>query len=455
MSTVVGAPLRRQVRTVPLHRLAVMLWKDPVNGMAEIGRKAAGDVVRLNLGPFRPYLVSHPDHVRHVLKTNWRNYVRKGMFWDPLERLLGRSILGDGPEWESSRKILQPLFTARYVTSLAEQLARIIDDGVGALERYARAGEPIDVAIELGRVVNLSVIQVLFGGRLSAEDADRVAPAYETAATSFGLRMLMPFLPYSIPVPGDRRFMAAVKTINEVVLPVIARARQERSDGNDIISALCRSRKDDGGELDDKQLRDDLVSIYGAASETTAMALTWLWPLLHDHPEVAARLQDEVDRVVGDGPVLPDHLPRLTYMKMVLQELLRLYPSGWMLPRLVVQSEEVGGVVLKAGSQVLLSPYTTHRLDEFWDRPLDFDPERFAPGNDRLRHRYAYFPFGGGPHTCLGQHLFYIEAPFVIGNILRRFRPELVYAGPYVPVPAPSVRPKQRVRMLLHFRRTS
>ncbi|WP_214107967.1 cytochrome P450 [Acrocarpospora catenulata] len=423
--------------------------RDPVNGLAEIGMASGGEIVRLDLGLFRPYLISHPDHVQHVMKGNWSNYRREGMFWKPLERLLGNSILGDGPGWESSRKILQPLFTARYVTALSEDLADTINEGFEALRPHEKSGEPIDTAAEMGRVVNKAVIKVLFGSRISDTDADRVAPAYSTAATSFAFRMLFPSAPYSIRVPGDRRFLDSIKTIDEVMFPVIEQARRERSEGKDIVSALCQSRDEKGAEIGTQQMRDDLVSIYGAASETTGMALTWLWPVLAENPEVEAKLREEIDRVVGRGPVRPAHLPDLTYTKMVLQELLRLYPSGWMLPRMVAETEELGGVRLKAGSQVLISPYATHRLAEFWERPLVFDPERFSPENQERRHRWAYFPFNGGPHVCLGQHLFYIEAPLMVAALMSRYRPVLVNPGTFKPLPAPSVRPGRTVEMAL------
>ncbi|GES02772.1 cytochrome P450 [Acrocarpospora corrugata] len=420
-----------------------------MNGLAEIGMASGGEIVRLDLGAFRPYLISHPDHVQHVMKGNWSNYLREGMFWKPLERLLGHSILSEGPGWESSRKILQPLFTARYVTALSEGLADTINEGFEALRPYEQSGKPIDAGAEMARVVNKAVVKVLFGSRISDLDADRVAPAYTTAATSFGFRMLFPSAPYSIKVPGDRRFLASIKTIDDVMLPVIEQARREQSEGKDIVSALCQARDEQGEEISVQQIRDDLVSIYGAASETTGTALTWLWPVLGEHPEVAAKLREEIDRVVGRDPVHPSHLPDLKYTKMVLQELLRLYPSGWILPRMAMATEEFGGVRIKAGSQVLISPYATHRLEEFWDRPLVFDPERFAPENQERRHRWAYFPFGGGPHLCLGQHLFYIEAPLMVAAILSRYQPVLVDPGPFKPLPAPSVRPARKVEMAL------
>jgi cytochrome P450 len=418
--------------------------------LTNMALEAEGGVARIDVGPFRPYLVSHPDHVQQVLKTDWANFVREGMFWRPLRRVTGRSILGEGEAWESSRRILQPLFTARYTASLGEDMAAVITGCMAELDEYARTGRLVEGGYQMTTIVNQAVIKVLFGGRIARDTAERLAPEFATCATSIHFRLLLPFLPYSIKIPGDRAFLAAAKKIDEIVLPLIEQARASGDTGaTEIVSALLAARIREDGDADVQQVRDDLVSIYGAASETTAMTLTWLWSVLHDHPDVNAKLLEEIDRVVGEGPVRPEHVERLAYLRMVLHELLRLYPSAWIIPRQAVAGTEIGGVRIKAGSQVLISPFTTHRLAEFWERPLEFDPERWAPERHPRRHRYSFIPFGAGPHVCLGQPLFHLEAPLVIANLLSRFRVELTNPQRLTLVPGASVRPKEKLMLRL------
>jgi cytochrome P450 len=436
-------------QVVPFYRAIPRLIKDPVTELARMGTEAAGRIVRLDLGPFRPYLVSHPDHVQQVLKTDWTSFAREGMFWRPVQRVTGHSILGEGERWESARKILQPLFTARYTASLAEDMADIISECIVELDDYASTGRLVDGGHQMTTIVNQAVIKVLFGGRISRDTAERLAPEFTTCATSIGFRLLVPFAPYSIKVPGDRAFLRAAKKIDEIVYPLIEQAHRENTRSNEVVSALLTARIEQEGTADLQQVRDDLVSIYGAASETTAMSLTWLWSLLHDHPDVNARLREEIEQVVGDEPVRPAHVARLPYLRMVLQELLRVYPSAWIIPRQAVADTEIGGVRIKAGSQVLVSPYTTHRLSEFWDRPTEFDPDRWANEKTERRHRYSFIPFGAGPHVCLGQHLFYVEAPLVIANLLSRYRPVLTNPQKLTPVPGASVRPKEKLLLRL------
>ncbi|GAA1513890.1 cytochrome P450 [Sphaerisporangium rubeum] len=451
MPFVGGVPRIRHAVRGTLTRAMPRLAREPADSLASLGVAAGGDVVRLRLGPFRPYLVTHPDHVQHVLRGNWTNYVREGMFWRPLNRLLGDGILGDGDTWAGSRKILQQVFTAKYVTSLAGAIAATIDTRVAELDRHASTGRPVDAAREMAAIVNQSVVRVLFGDAISREDSERLITAYHTADAAVSFRLLMPFLPYGIRVPGDRAFLAAVRTVDDVVLPVIRRrAAGTGADGDDVVSALCRAHAADGVDgVDERRVRDDLVSVYAAASETTATTLTWLWPVLDAHPEVADALCDEIADVVGSGPARPEHVPQLRYTMMVLSEVMRLYPAGWLFPRMAVADDVIGGTRVRAGSMVLISPYVTHRLEEFWDRPLEFDPTRFEPGRAERRHRYSYFPFGGGAHQCLGRHLFTMDAPLIVASLLSRYRPVLLGEGPYTPAPTALLRPARRVRLRL------
>ncbi|MEV4745587.1 cytochrome P450 [Streptosporangium sp. NPDC049248] len=438
------------MRSVSIRRALPKLYREPAAALAEFAREAGGEVVRLELGPFRPYLVTHPDHVQQVMRVEWTNYQRLGMFWRPLERIFGHSIMSDGEHWQNSRKVLQPLFTTRYVATITEEVARRVAGRVREWDEYADSGRTFDAATEMSRILSYIVNRVLFGDKLNREDGDRIIPAFERASHSLVYRILMPFMPYYLRIPGDRVFLKAVKKIDNVVFPVVRKAMAAPDDNVDIISVLCRSVDENGDRLTEKQIRDALVSVYAASSETTAMVLTWLWLLLDEHPEVKARLQAEIDEVVGEGPARPEHIPHLVYTRMVLQETLRLYPAGWMLPRVVMEDAEVGGVRIKAGSTVLIAPYATQRLAEFWERPDEFDPERFAPGrseSEERRHKYAYFPFGGGPHKCLGEPLFYIETPLVVASILSRFRMSVRTPVPFVTGWAASLRPKYKVAL--------
>ncbi|GAA2716841.1 cytochrome P450 [Micromonospora olivasterospora] len=441
----------RRARTVPLHQVVPGLARDPARALVGFGERADGEVIRLHLGSFRPYLVSEPDHVQQVLKDRAEDFARTGdgAFWRPLGRLFGEGILGAGPIWADSRRILQPLFTARRVEALMAGMAETIAEAVAELDEPARAGRPVDMLAEQARIVCRAIMRALFADRISVPDALRIMRAQDAIATSVIPRLLVPFAPMWLPMPGDRTFRDAVRCIDEILVPIVREARATAADGDDIIATLWRGRTADGQPLDERRVRNDTVSMVAVTTETTINVLAWLWPHLKQSPEIAARLQEEIDRVVGGDRVGPEHLPRLRYTRMVLDELVRLYPVGWLEPREATRSTSLGGVRIEAGATLLVSPLITQRMARHWERPEVFDPERFAPERARSRHRYAFFPFGGGPHQCLGMHLFYQEALLIVANLLSRYR--LTVRGPAVPDVrlAAALRPGSRVLLEL------
>ncbi len=443
--------------TVPFYRTIPALARDPLRAFEEIGQQHEGAIVRLDLGLFRPYLVSRPEHMQHVLRDNAENYVRDGMMWKPLRRMFGEGLGSEGPAWVHRRRLIQPMFSAKNIGTLLDGLNEAIGEAVDALDPYAQSGHPIDAGIQMTRIIHRALIRVFFGDGISTRDADRLGHAITGAFTSLGARMLLPFLPDSVPLPGDASFLRATRTADDVMYSLIQRRRRELAGSTmdtarDMISLLCQARDENGEPMDDQRVRNDAVSMFAGASETSAVTMTWLWVVLDAHPEIADRLCDEIDRVVGAGPPKPSHLPELVYTKMVLQELLRLYPVGWIIPRATRESDVIDNVHIPGGSTVLVSPYLAHRLAELWDRPLVFDPERFSPDRAQRQHRFAYLPFGGGPHQCLGSHFFMVEAQLIVAAMLSRYRPVLVRSGPVRPQAAATLRPRQRVKVMLRYR---
>jgi enediyne biosynthesis protein E7 len=441
---------RGKARRIPIHRTLPGFVTNPYAVLDEVGREAGGEVVRLDLGLFRPYLLTHPDHVQHVLRDNSDNYIRGGRFWRPLRHLFGDGILGeDGNGWEHSRKTLQPSFTRKYVDSLLDRIGDAVRAGVAELDEPAQTGAPLDAGEEMRRIVSRTAVEVLFADKISAVDARRVVDSVDTIGTSVVLRMSLGITTKSIPVPGDRAYWRAVRTVEEVVVPLVRQAQRGPAEGTDIIALLSRARGADGRELTDAQVRDDIVAMFVTANETTTVVLTWLWPVLEANPEVARQVYDEVDRVVGGRPIGQSEVTELRYTQAVLDELLRLYPAAWVFPRLVRRADVVGGVPIKGGSTVFVSPFVTHKLPEFWEQPDVFDPERFLASRRTRLHRYAYFPFGGGPHQCVGRHFFQLKALVIVATILSRYRPTLDGSGIPRPAVAASLRPGRRIEMTL------
>lgn len=448
MSSNVIAGRPQRAHRVPLHRSMRALLRDPLKEFERVGQRSAGGVVRWNLGLTRPYVVARPEHLQHVLRDNADNYVREGMLWKPIRRLFGDGIGTEGPTWAHRRGLLQPMFSAKNVTAHLHELAAAISEAVDGLDPYARSGQPINTQLEMTRIIHRALIHVFFGDAISSADAAKLGHAIDAAFVALGPRMLLPFVPHSVPLPGDAAFRRANRIVDDVLFPLIRDVRCRGAEGDDMISMLCRGRDEDSA-LTDQQVRDDAVSMFAGASETSAVALTWLWVVLDARPDIAAELYAEIDRVIGTDQPEPAHLAALPYTKMVLQELLRLHPVAWIIPRQASQDDVIDGVRIKAGSTVLASPYLAHRIEEFWEQPNVFDPHRFAPDQSQRRHRFAYLPFGGGPHQCLGSHFFTVEAQLIVATILSRFRPQRDGRSPVIAQAAATLRPKRKVQILL------
>ncbi|MEV0155709.1 cytochrome P450 [Micromonospora sp. NPDC050686] len=437
---------------MPLFRTLPGLLRDPLRELVRLADAAPGQVVRLNLGTLRPYLVTEPSHVQQVLRDNAANYVRGGdnLLWRPVRRLTGEGIMSDGPPWQDSRTRMQPHFTAKRIDGLVDSMSHAVSAAVDEFEEPARAGRWLDAGVELGRVICRAISSVFFADRVSTADQLRIVAAQDRIVTALRGRLLLPFVPDVVPVPGDRALRRAVEVVDSIMLPLVRAEREQPRDGDDLLATLTRARDSDGRPLDERRVRDDVVSMFATATETTYAVLTWLWPILDAHPQVAERLYAELDEVVGPDEVISrDQLSRLTYTRMVLDELLRMYPAGWLVPRSAVADDDIGGARVKAGDLVVVSSYVTQRLARHWARPEVFDPDRFGADQPRRSHRYAYFPFGGGPHQCLGMYLFHLEAPLVVATILSRYRFRLRERGMPPKQLAATLRPGRAVMVTL------
>ncbi|NJP90599.1 cytochrome P450 [Nonomuraea sp. FMUSA5-5] len=411
-----------RLRTMSSWRLAVELSRGGVAAMLDrLALESRGEIVRLGLGPFQPYLISHPGHVGHILRERADNYPRGAAMWQALGRLSGQGIAGEGPRWRASRDILRSALSAGYLHDHGEQIASSVAAGVEDLGRRARGGRPVDGGAEMTRLVHRVINPVFFGGRIPQDDCDRLGAEIGAALGSLLWRMALPGVPYAVPLPGDRAFRRADRTVRQLLHPVITAARQAPGGGHDLMTALLNGTGADGRPLSDDHVGQDIVALFVAGSDSTSLTLQWLWVALTEHPRIAAKVHKEVDHVLDGGPPRPDHARRLVYTQMVLAEVMRLSCMAWAVPRVALSGDVIDGVRIPAGATVVLSPYLTHRLPQLWERPLEFRPERFARERVRARHPLAYLPFGAGEHQCVGQAFVLQEMTLIVACLMSRF----------------------------------
>jgi cytochrome P450 len=255
-----------------------------------------------------------------------------------------------------------------------------------------------------------------------------------------------------LPTPGNLRFRRTLKELDELVYEVIERFRAGKAEnaGNTLLGAYMQSRDPDSGRgMDDRQLRDEVITLYLAGHETTASLLGWTLYLLSRYPNIQTRVRREIDTVLGNQRPSMEKLKGLAYTSQVINEVLRLYPPAWTIARNALADDEIMGYHIPRGAIVMVSPYFAHRLEAVWPDPGRFDPDRFAPEAVAARHPFAYFPFSLGPRICIGMQFSLYEARLVLGILLRDF--ELVSTGgPLVGVcAAGTLRPDRALRVRL------
>ena len=249
----------------------------------------------------------------------------------------------------------------------------------------------------------------------------------------------------------------------------MARARKIFEDSDQVIRRLIDERRRSGGpddllamllavpEGDDppasaKEVRDQVATIFTAGHETTANTLAWTFYLLSQHPADLVRLEDELDRVMADRPVRAEDVADLPFTKMVIEEAMRLYPPAHTMSRAALGPDRLGDIELKKGSNVLIVPWLLHRHRKLWDRPDEFRPERFAPEEIATRPRFAYIPFGAGPHICIGAAFAMTEAILCLATLAKRFRLTLAPGTVVEPVGQITLRPKHGLPMRVERR---
>jgi len=407
-----------------------------------------GDVARYRMAHLTWYQVNHPDGVRRVLQENNRNYGKGSLTLGVFKPVLGEGLLtSEGGLWLRQRRLMQPVFHRRSVTAFGSLMT---DETLAMLERWRPAvgsGTPLDVPAEMARLTLDIATGSLFHAHVG-EETGAIARAVNVLVEDIGYRFEVPFYPPpSVPTPRNRRRQAALRTVDEAVYRIIAERRRGGGEEEDLLALLMGARDEATGEaMGDRQLRDEVITLFLAGHETTANVLSWAFHLISTHPEVEGRLLDEIEGVLGaDGgrrtPTVED-VPKLAYTRMVVDETMRLYPPAWITNRQALAEDEILGHRIPAGAFVMVSPYVLHRHPDYWADPDAFDPERFAPGRAHGRPRFAYFPFGGGPRQCIGQSMALVEAQLVLATVLGRCRLRTVPGRPVEPEAFATLRPK-------------
>lgn len=415
------------------------------------GALASGHpLVRLNLAGKAGFIVHDPVAIRRILVEAPEVYQKRTRGYAKLKLLLGEGLVtSEGAFWLRQRRIAQPAFKKPRLEIFVETMAAATEALVA--QWAARGAETLDVAEAMNRLALRIAGETLFSRDVTAE-AKHIGDAMLAVLERFGPLVSMP-LPYPEywPFPANLRMWRGIRTLHRVVDEMVAARRAHGGPQHDLLGLLMGATDPETGEaMTDRQLRDEALTMLLAGHETTANALTFALMLLAQHPELQDRAAQEAAETLGDAPIDFEAVQRLTFVRQVLRETLRLYPPVWLIARMPMVADTLCGLPVPAGAYVFVCPFTMHRHPEHWPDPERFDPDRFGP-EAPVPDRHVYFPFSRGRRQCIGDRFAELEGVLILGALLRRFRFEWTEQTVGL-VPSVTLRPKAGLRLRVRAR---
>src|SRR5579863_10226262 len=394
--------------------------------------------------------VNRPDCIESILVTQNNNFV-KSKDYRAMRRVLGNGLLlSEGEFWRRQRKLIQPAFHQ-------ERIAAYADIMTGHTERMVASwsdGQTLDIHAAMMHLTLGIVAKTLFDADVSRE-AEDVNAALGILMGKFlrqaGLALL---LPAWVPLPTSQLLKRAVGRLDHVIYAIIEKRRLSGQMSGDLLSVFLQVQDDEGVGMTDRQLHDEIMTLFLAGHETTANALSWTWFLLGQNPEVEKKLMEELGRVLGGRVPAPSDLPRLIYTDTVLRESMRLYPPVWVIGRRALAPFRLGEYELPAETNVLISQLIMHRDARYFPQPERFDPDRWRASDPRAAAlpRFAYFPFGGGPRVCIGAAFGMMEAVLLLATIAQKFRIQTASGQKAEMQPTVTLRPRNGIPVTLRQR---
>jgi len=373
-------------------------------------------------------LVSEPGAVKRVLVDHVANYPKTEMEQRFFRALFGAGLLGtDGELWRTHRRIMAPAFQPQAVSAYGPVMAATAQDFRPRWDALAASGAAVSMPEEMSALALRIISRAMFATD-RADVIDPIARAMDKGFddNNYNVLDLLPIISGMRMRQRERRMAALFRPMDDVVARLIG----ERAGGDaqgDLLSRLIAARDaESGAKMTPQEVRDQIVTIYIAGHETTAVAMSWIWYVLSQHPAEEAKLHAELDAILGDRAPGQGDVEQLVFTRRIVDEAMRLYPPApGLSARAARQADELCGVAIPAGAHVLIAPWLMQRHEALWDEPERFDPDRWAPERGGNRHRFAYLPFGAGPRICIGQLMAVNEIVLILATLAQRYRMRL------------------------------
>lgn len=438
MTLVTHPPIPRAAGSIPLLGHAIQLIRDNLGFIASL-RSDYGPLVEITLQPgTRTVVVQDPALIRTML-VDLAPTLDKGRFFEKMGQLLGDSLVtAAGQEHVRKRRKLQPAFSraevARYVDIMREEVTSTVDAW--------RPGQTLDVREAMVRLSLDMLAKTVFSGSLDEGTFRRLRRDLSVVMNGVGARIMLPDWAEKLPLPFNRRFNEARDAVRAMVRTAVDELQDSGHDSGDMLSLLLRAGDPDSGEpLTAHQICSEILTLAVAGTETTASILSWILYELARHPEIEARVLAELREVLGDRPVTFADVPRLRYLRRVVDEATRLHHTGWLVTRRTTTQTRLGQWTLPAGTELAYCQHALHRDPDLFPDPLTFDPDRWLE-TAQPPPTGAFLPFGAGKHKCIGDHFALTEIITAMATILRAVRLESADTRSVRPVARATVRPR-------------
>ena len=418
--------------------------RDPLRFFAQMAQY--GPIAHTRLYGIHVYMLNDPDLIREVLVTQAKSF-HKSRGLRNARFLLGNGLLTSEDDFHlRQRRLAAPAFHQKKIAGYAAAMIQFADQTANRWQ----AGQTVDMAREMMRLTLAVAGKTLFDADVETE-ADEIGVALTNAMHMF-LLTSSPFYPLikRLPLPSNRRLAQSLNRLDQTVYRMIAEHRGNPNH-DDLLGMMLAAQddEDDHGRMSDLQLRDEAMTIFLAGHETTAIATTWAWYLLAQHPAVEAELHAELRRVLNGRLPGYEDVPNLVFTRQVLAETMRLFPPAYVIGREPQEEVEIGGYSIPAGATVFMSQYVMQRNPRYFPDPEKFDPGRWTTEAEAARPKFAYFPFGGGPRVCIGEQFAWLEGILVLATLARCWQPRLAVTPPVGLQPLITLRPQGGVPMRL------
>ena len=400
------------------------------------------------------FIVNSPAGVQWVMVANDKNYRKSAANTQTLKPILGNGLfVSNGELWARQRRMASP---STHGSRLPGYAATIVESGQEMIDRWKALGPDsvVDVTEPFTLLTAEIISRIMFGYRLE-EKGQVLFDAFKEYQASHGRIHALEFfgLPEWLPRPGRGRSRRAVAKFDRVMLAILEEGKRRHGEMPDnLLEMLIMFRDENGQPMEPQLIRDEMASIFLAGHETTAITLSWAFYLLDRHPEVEARLHEEIDRVLGGRTPGFADVPSLILTRAIIDETLRLYPPVHVFSRQAIGPDEILGHPVPAGSYVTISAWLLHRHKLYWDEPEAFRPDRFLPGNASKIQHFAYVPFGAGSRVCMGKHLGLLEAVLLLAMVAQTFRLRVHEDAVIEPLGRMTLRPRNGVPMRIRRR---